>query len=55
MTLRKSKNETIYNYWETYNEIEEYSEELEVASYKLGLTLRKRLWENLMLNLPTDL
>ena len=26
-----------------------------VASYKLDLTLRMRLWKNLMLNPPTDL
>ena len=38
-----------------YNEIEEFSEELAVASYKLGLTPKERLLENLMLNPPTDL
>ena len=42
LTLRKGKNELIKNYnkryWETYNKIEECSEELAVASYKLGLT-----------------
>ena len=38
-----------------YKEIEECSKELAVASYKLGLTLGERLWENLMLNPPTDL
>ena len=46
MTLRKGKNEMIRNYnkryWERYNEIEECSEELAVASYKLGLTTRER-------------
>ncbi|GFS33142.1 hypothetical protein Acr_00g0026580 [Actinidia rufa] len=41
--------------WETYNEIEECSEELAVASYKLGLTPGERLWENLTLNPPTNL
>ena len=45
LTLRKCKNEMIRNYrkqyWKTYNEIEKYSEELAVASYKLGLTLGK--------------
>ncbi|GFS35820.1 hypothetical protein Acr_00g0042320 [Actinidia rufa] len=42
-------------YWETYNEIEECSEELVVANYKLGLTPGERLWENLMLDPPADL
>ncbi|GFS32854.1 hypothetical protein Acr_00g0025100 [Actinidia rufa] len=59
LTLRNGKNESIRNdkkcYWETYNEIEECSEELVMASYKLELTPRERLWENLMLNPPTDL
>ena len=41
--------------WEIYNEIEEYSKELAVASYKLGLTPRERLWEDLMLSLSADL
>ena len=45
LTLRKCKNEMIRNYrkqyWKTYNEIEKYSEELAVASYKLELTLGK--------------
>ncbi|GFS32006.1 hypothetical protein Acr_00g0020340 [Actinidia rufa] len=41
--------------FETYNEIEECSKELVVASYKLGLTPGKRLWENLTLNPLTDL
>ncbi|GFZ09224.1 hypothetical protein Acr_20g0010320 [Actinidia rufa] len=31
------------------------SEELAVASYKLGLTLRERLWEDLTLSPPADL
>ncbi|GFS40079.1 hypothetical protein Acr_00g0066590 [Actinidia rufa] len=59
LTLRKGKNESIRNYskcyWKTYNEIEKYFEELAVASYKLGLTPRERIWENLLLNPPTDL
>ena len=59
MTLRKGKNESIRNYskwyWEIYNEIEECSEELVVASYKLGLILRERLWKNLTLDPLTDL
>ncbi|XP_057459275.1 uncharacterized protein LOC130749938 [Actinidia eriantha] len=59
LTLRKGKNELIRNYnkryWETYNEIEECSEELVVASYKLRLTPGERHWENLMLNPPTNL
>ena len=38
-----------------YNEIEECSEELVVASYKLGLTLGERLWENLTFNPLIDL
>ncbi|GFZ21894.1 hypothetical protein Acr_29g0010560 [Actinidia rufa] len=42
-------------YWETYNEIEECSEEMVVASYKLGLSPRDRLWENLTLDPPTGL
>ncbi|GFY97881.1 hypothetical protein Acr_12g0004220 [Actinidia rufa] len=58
LTLKKSKNESIQNYskryWETYNEIEECSEEMVVASYKLGLALGDRLWENLTLDPPTD-
>ncbi|GFZ02249.1 hypothetical protein Acr_15g0008570 [Actinidia rufa] len=42
-------------YWETYTEIEECSEEMAVASYKLGLAPGDRLWENLALDPPTDL
>ncbi|GFZ19130.1 hypothetical protein Acr_27g0008690 [Actinidia rufa] len=41
-------------YWETYNKIEECSEELAITSYRLGLTPGERLWENLTLNLLTD-
>ncbi|GFZ04798.1 hypothetical protein Acr_17g0003700 [Actinidia rufa] len=59
LTLMKGKNESVYNYnkryWETYNEIEECSEELAVASYKLGLIPGESLWENLTLDPPTDL
>ncbi|GFZ05267.1 hypothetical protein Acr_17g0008390 [Actinidia rufa] len=59
LTLKKGKNESIRNYskryWETYNEIEECSEEMAVASYKLGLAPRDRLWENLTLDPPTNL
>ena len=59
LTLRKGKNKSIQNYskryWKTYNKIEECSNELAVASYKLKLTPRKRLYENLTLNPPTDL
>ncbi|XP_057471058.1 uncharacterized protein LOC130759855 [Actinidia eriantha] len=59
LTLRKGKNESIRNYskryWETYNEIEECSEEMAVASYKLGLALGDRLWENLTLDPPNSL
>ncbi|XP_057481985.1 uncharacterized protein LOC130768895 [Actinidia eriantha] len=59
LTLKKGKNESIRNYskryWETYNEIEECSEEMAVASYKLGLAPGDRLWENLTLDPPTDL
>ncbi|GFS33557.1 hypothetical protein Acr_00g0029250 [Actinidia rufa] len=51
----EERHEHNKRYWETYNEIEEYSEELEVGSYKLGLTLRERLWENLTLNPLIDL
>ena len=38
-----------------YNKIEECLEELAVVSYKLGLTFRERLWEDLVLNPLTDL
>ncbi|GFS29531.1 hypothetical protein Acr_00g0007120 [Actinidia rufa] len=59
LTLKKGKNESIRNYskryWETYNEIEECSEEMTVASYKLGLSLGDKLWENLMLDPLTGL
>ena len=55
----KSKNESLRNYnqhyWEIYNEIEECSEELEVVSYKLGLTPGKILWEDLTLSPIADL
>ena len=58
LMLRKGNNESICNYskryWETYNEIEECSEELVVASSKLGLPPGERLWENLTLNPPTN-
>ncbi|XP_057466148.1 uncharacterized protein LOC130755691 [Actinidia eriantha] len=59
LTLRKGKNESIRNYskryWETYNEIEECSEEMAVASYKLGLAPEDKLWENLTLDPPNGL
>ncbi|GFY97538.1 hypothetical protein Acr_12g0000790 [Actinidia rufa] len=59
LMLKKGKNELIQNYskryWEIYNEIEECSEEMAVASYKLGLAPRDRLWENLMLDPLTGL
>ena len=59
LTRRKGKNESIRNYnkryRETYNEIEECSKELVVASYKLGLTPGERLWKNLTLNPITNL
>ncbi|GFS32499.1 hypothetical protein Acr_00g0023020 [Actinidia rufa] len=42
-------------YWETYNEIKECSEEMAVASYKLGLSPGDRLCENLTLDPPTGL
>ncbi|GFY80801.1 hypothetical protein Acr_01g0006100 [Actinidia rufa] len=49
---RKGKNEALHNYskryWELYNEIEEFLEELVVVSYKLGLTLGEKLWEELV-------
>ena len=38
-----------------YNEIEDCLEKLDVVSYKLGLTLGEKLWENLTLNPPTNL
>ncbi|XP_057478211.1 uncharacterized protein LOC130765726 [Actinidia eriantha] len=59
LTLRKGKNESIRNYskryWETYNEIEECSKEMAVASYNLGLAPGDRLWENLTLDPPNGL
>ncbi|GFZ05420.1 hypothetical protein Acr_17g0009920 [Actinidia rufa] len=59
LTLKKGKNESIWKYskryWEIYNEIEECSKEMVVASYKLGLAPRNRLWENLTLDPPTSL
>ncbi|GFY80910.1 hypothetical protein Acr_01g0007190 [Actinidia rufa] len=59
LTLGKGKNESIRNYnmwyWETYNEIEEFSKDLAVVSSKLGLIPRERLWENLTLNPQTNL
>ena len=59
MTLRKGKNETLNNYnkryWELYNEIEKYLKELDIVSYKLGLTPGDKLWDNLTLNPLADL
>ncbi|GFZ09797.1 hypothetical protein Acr_21g0003960 [Actinidia rufa] len=59
LMLQKGKNESLRNYnkcyWETYNETEERFEELAVVSYKLGLTPGEKLWEDPMLNPPTDL
>ncbi|GFS37725.1 hypothetical protein Acr_00g0053660 [Actinidia rufa] len=59
LTLKKGRNESIRNYskryWEIYNEIEECSEEMAVASYKLRLSSGDRLWENLTLDPPTGL
>ena len=47
LTLMKGKNESLCNYnklyWETYNKIQEFSEELAVASYKHGLTFGERI------------
>ncbi|GFS39695.1 hypothetical protein Acr_00g0064480 [Actinidia rufa] len=59
LTLQKGKNEMLYNYskryWELYNEIEECLEELVVVIYKLRLTPREKLWEDLILNPPANL
>ncbi|GFZ08576.1 hypothetical protein Acr_20g0003840 [Actinidia rufa] len=59
LTLKKGRNESIRNYnkryWETYNKIEECSEEMAVVSYKLGLAPEDRLWENQTLDPPTGL
>ena len=42
LTLRKGKNEMLHNYikryWELCNDIEEYSKELAMVNYKLGMT-----------------
>ncbi|GFZ15592.1 hypothetical protein Acr_25g0000010, partial [Actinidia rufa] len=44
----------LYNYskrhWELYNEIEECLEELVMVIYKLRLTPREKIWEDLTLN-----
>ena len=59
LTLQKGKNESLCNYnklyLELYNRIEECSKELDVVSYRLGLTLREKLWEELILSPPTNL
>ncbi|GFY92892.1 haloacid dehalogenase-like hydrolase (HAD) superfamily protein [Actinidia rufa] len=59
LVVHTGQNESLRNYnkryWEPFNEIEECSEELAVASYKLGLTLGERLWEDLTLRPPADL
>ncbi|GFZ15662.1 hypothetical protein Acr_25g0000710 [Actinidia rufa] len=59
LTLKKGMNESIRNYskryWETYNEIKGCSDEMAVASYKLGLSPRDSLWENLTLDPPNGL
>ncbi|GFS29078.1 hypothetical protein Acr_00g0005240 [Actinidia rufa] len=59
LTLKKGRNELIRSYgkryWEMYNEIEECSKEMAVASYKLGLSPWDRLCENLTLDPPTGL
>ena len=39
-----------YSKIEEYNEIEEYSKELAVASYKFRLTPGERPWEDLMIS-----
>ena len=36
------------------NKIEECSEELAVVSYKIGLPLNEKLWDDLMLNPLTN-
>ena len=38
-----------------YNEIKECSEKLVVVNYKLRLTPSEKIWQDLMLNHPTDL
>ena len=52
--LYKGKNKTLRNYskryWDLYNEIDEYLEELVVVSYKHRLTPGKKLWDNLTLD-----
>ena len=52
--LYKGKNKTLRNYrkryWDLYNEIDEYLEELVVVSYKHRLTSGKKLWDNLTLD-----
>ncbi|GFS33863.1 hypothetical protein Acr_00g0030950 [Actinidia rufa] len=59
LALKKGRNKLIRNYskryWETYNEIEGCSDEMAVASYKLGLSPGDRLWENMTLDPPTGL
>ena len=59
LTLKKGKTELLRNYnkhyWKTFNEVKECSEEFAVASYKLGLTLGERIWEDLTLCLLADL
>ncbi|GFY91144.1 hypothetical protein Acr_07g0013400 [Actinidia rufa] len=59
LMLRKGKNKMLYNYikryWELYNEIEDYSKELAVFNYKLGLSSGKKLYDDLTLNPPINL
>ncbi|GFY93944.1 hypothetical protein Acr_09g0003900 [Actinidia rufa] len=58
-SVMKGKTESLHNYnkhyWETYNEIEEYSKALAVVSYKVGLTPGERIWKDLSLSPSVDL
>ncbi|GFZ02162.1 hypothetical protein Acr_15g0007710 [Actinidia rufa] len=58
LMLKKGRNELIKNYskryWKTYNEIEECSEEMVVASYKLGLVLGDRALKAFLEQLVRD-
>ena len=59
LMLNKGKNKMLHNYnkryCQLYNEIDGCLEELAVVSYKLGLTPKKKLWDDLTSKSPIKL
>ena len=59
LTMKLQDNETIKNYsiryWETYNDIDERSEEVAIKAFKLGLPVDSGLRHSLVKRQPSNL